>query len=223
MRALILAAGRGERLRPLTDTVPKPLFDINGKTLIEYHLENLAQAGFREIVINLDHLGNLIRDKLGDGSVWDLNIHYSLEPPGALDTGGGIHQALSNLGGAPFAVINGDVYTDYPLARLRAIKCNHAHLVMIPNPLHNQSGDFALQAGRIDPDGQPRFTFSGISVYHPHFFEACRAGRYSVVPMLISAARQHKVTGEIFRGNWHDVGTKERLDTLRGSGHNTAI
>lgn len=218
MRALILAAGRGERLRPLTDTVPKPLFNINGKPLIEYHLENLAQAGFREIVINLDHLGDQIRDQLGDGSAWSLNIHYSREPPGALDTGGGIHQALSKLGEVPFAVINGDVFTDFPLARLRAIKCDHAHLVMIPNPEHNKTGDFALQAGRIDPDGQPRFTFSGISVYHPRFFDSCPTGRFSVVPMLISAAREHKVSGEIFHGNWHDVGTKERLDTLRGFG-----
>lgn len=218
MRALILAAGRGERLRPLTDTLPKPLFDIHGKTLIEYHLENLAQAGFREIVINLDHLGDLIRDTLGDGSSWGLNIHYSQEPTGALDTGGGIHQALANLGEAPFAVINGDLFTDYPLARLRAIKCDHAHLVMIPNPDHNRKGDFALQAGRIDPDGQPRFTFSGISVYHPRFFKTCQAGRFSVVPMLISAARENKITGEVFRGNWHDVGTKERLDTLCGFG-----
>jgi MurNAc alpha-1-phosphate uridylyltransferase len=218
MRAMILAAGRGERLRPLTDTVPKPLFDINGKTLIERHLEKLSLAGFREVVINLDHLGDLIRDTLGNGSSWDLNIHYSEEPQGALDTGGGIFQALSLLGDTPFAVINGDVFTDYPMARLRAIKCDHAHLVMIPNPAHNPNGDFALHTGRIDPDGQPRFTFSGISVYNPRFFDACSAGRFSVVPMLIEAATANKVTGEFFRGSWHDVGTKERLDTLRGFG-----
>jgi len=195
MRAMILAAGRGERLRPLTDTLPKPLFDIG--------------------VINLAHLGDLIRDTLGDGSNWDLNIHYSQEPEGALDTGGAIQQALPLLGEAPFAIINGDIFTEYPLSRLRAIKCDHAHLILVNNPEHNPNGDFALQTGRIDPDGQPRFTFSGISVYNPRFFEATSAGRFSVVPMLIKAAALKYVTGEIYRGAWHDVGTLERLEHLR--------
>jgi len=215
MRAIILAAGRGERLRPLTDTLPKPLFDVGGTTLIERHLEKLAQAGFREIVINLAHLGDLIRDALGDGSNWNLNIHYSQEPEGALDSGGGIQQALPLLGETPFAVINGDVWTDYPLSRLRAIKCDHAHLILVNNPEHNMNGDFALQTGRIDPDGQPRFTFSGISVYHPRFFESSSPGHFSVVPMLYTAAALKHVTGEIYRGAWHDVGTLERLETLR--------
>jgi len=216
MRAMILAAGRGERLRPHTDTLPKPLFEVGGKSLLEHHLENLAQAGFGEIIINLSHLGDMIRDRLGDGSAWNLDIQYTQEPPAALDTGGGIQQALPLLGNAPFAVINGDVFTDYPLARLRAIKCDYAHLVLIANPEHNKNGDFALQAGRIDPEGQPRYTFSGISVYHPRFFAASSAGRFSVVPMLIAAANARQVTGEIYAGNWHDIGTKERLDTLRG-------
>jgi len=215
MRAIILAAGRGERLRPLTDTLPKPLFDVGGTTLIERHLEKLAQAGFREIVINLAHLGDLIRDALGDGSNWNLNIHYSQEPEGALDSGGGIQQALPLLGETPFAVINGDVWTDYPLSRLRAIKCDHAHLILVNNPEHNINGDFALQTGRIDQDGQPRFTFSGISVYHPRFFESSSPGHFSVVPMLYTAAALKHVTGEIYRGAWHDVGTLERLETLR--------
>lgn len=216
MRAMILAAGRGERLRPLTNTVPKPLFEVDGKPLIEHHLEKLAQAGFREIIINLAYLGDMIRDTLGKGSAWNVNIHYCQEPPGALGTGGGIQQALPLLGATPFAVINGDVFTDYPLARLRAIKCNYAHLVLIPNPEHNKNGDFALQAGRIDPAGQPRYTFSGIGVYHPRLFESSLPGRFSVVPVLIAAATAKKVTGEIYHGNWHDIGTKERLDTLRG-------
>lgn len=217
MRAMILAAGRGERLRPLTDTQPKPLFDVRGKSLIEHHLENLAKAGFREIVVNLAHLGDLIRDTLGDGSNWNLNIHYSQEPGGALDTGGAIQQALPLLGEAPFAVINGDIFTHYPMSRLRALKCDHAHLVLINNPQHNPGGDFALHSGRIDPDGQPRFTFSGISVYNPCFFAACSAGRFSVVPMLINAAREKQVTGEMYRGMWHDIGTQERLDLLRAN------
>jgi len=219
MRAMILAAGRGERLRPLTDTVPKPLFDIHGKSLIERHLEKLAQAGFREVIINLAHLGDMIRDTLGNGSNWGLNIHYSPEPPGALDTGGGIQQALPLLGESPFAIINGDIFSHYPLARLRAIKCDHAHLVLVPNPAHNPDGDFALQGGHVTPDaekvGQKRYTFSGISVYHPRFFTSAPGGRYSVVPMLYTAAALKHVTGEIYRGLWHDIGTPERLEALR--------
>ena len=153
MRAMILAAGRGKRLRPLTDTTPKPLLKVAGQSLIEHHLDRLAQAGFREVVINLAHLGEMIRDSLGDGSLWGLNLHYSPEPNGALDTGGGIQQALPLLGDSPFAVINGDVFSDYPLARLRAIKCSHAHLVLVPNPAHNPNGDFALSyAGKVDGD-----------------------------------------------------------------------
>lgn len=216
MRAMILAAGRGERLRPLTDTTPKPLLDAGGRSLIEHHLEKLAKAGFREVIINLAHLGDLIRDRLGDGSNWGLNIHYSQEPEGALDSGGGIQQALPLLGDSPFAIINGDIFSQYPLARLRAIKCDHAHLVLVPNPAHNPDGDFALQGGHIIPDGQPRLTFSGISVYHPRFFASGPGGKYSVVPMLRAAAAQRHVTGEIYKGTWHDIGTRERLDCLRG-------
>jgi MurNAc alpha-1-phosphate uridylyltransferase len=215
MRAMILAAGRGERLRPLTDTTPKPLLDIGGNTLIEVHLERLANAGFREIVINLAHHGELIQNTLGDGSNWGLNIHYSPEPSGALDTGGGIQKALALLGDSPFAVINGDVYSHYPLARLRAIKCDFAHLVLVPNPAHHPNGDFVLQGGHIGLEGQPRHTFSGISVYHPRFFESAPGGRFSVVPMLQTAMGLKRVTGEIYRGAWHDIGTPERLETLR--------
>jgi MurNAc alpha-1-phosphate uridylyltransferase len=215
MRAIILAAGRGERLRPLTDTIPKPLLDIGGKTLIETHLERLANTGFREIVINLAHHGELIQDTLGDGSNWGLNIHYSQEPAGALDTGGGIQQALPLLGDAPFAVINGDVYSHYPLARLRAIKCDHAHLVLVPNPAHRADGDFGLKGGHVVLEGQPRYTFSGISVYHPRFFNNAPGGRHSVVPMLRTAMGLNHVTGELYRGPWHDIGTLERLETLR--------
>jgi len=215
MRAMILAAGRGERLRPLTDTTPKPLLEAGGKSLIEHHLNALAAAGFREVVINLSHLGEKIRETLGDGSAFGLNIHYSAEPPGALDTGGGIRQALPLLGAAPFAVINGDVYTDYPLARLRAIKCDHAHLVMVANPGHNPDGDFGLEGGYVSPDFCPRYTFSGIGVYHPRFFDSAAEGKYSVVPMLREAMTKRQVTGEIYKGAWHDIGTLARLETLR--------
>jgi MurNAc alpha-1-phosphate uridylyltransferase len=215
MRAMILAAGRGERLRPLTDTTPKPLLEAGGRSLIEHHLAALAATGFREVVINLAHLGEQIRDTLGNGSGWGLNIHYSAEPPGALGTGGGIKQALPLLGESPFAVINGDLFTGYPLARLRAIKCEHAHLVLVPNPAHNPAGDFALRGGYVMADGQPRHTFSGISVYHPRFFEAAGDGSFPVVPMLRTAMLKHQVTGEFYTGAWHDIGTLERLETLR--------
>lgn len=222
MRAMILAAGRGERLRPLTDTRPKPLLEVGGRSLIEHHLERLAQAGFREIVINLAHLGDMIRDTLGNGSAWGVNIHYSQEPPGALDTGGGIAQALPLLGDSSFAVINGDIFSQYPLARLRAIKCSHAHLVLVPNPEHNPDGDFVLQGGHVfpdttGPDALPPYTFSGISVYHPRFFSGKPGGKYSVVPMLKAAMVLQRVTGEIFRGAWHDIGTPERLEGIRGN------
>ena len=219
MRAMILAAGRGERLRPLTDSTPKPLIVVGGQTLIERHLQRLALAGFREVVINLDHLGDLIREALGDGSRWGLNIQYSQEPKGALDTGGGIFNALPLLGDSPFAVINGDVYSDYPLARLRAIKCNHAHLILVPNPDHNPAGDFVLQGGYIKQAtasaDEHSNTFSGISVYHPRFFDSAQEGRFSVVPLLFEAAKIQRLTGEIYRGNWHDIGSMERLEKLR--------
>ena len=215
MRAMILAAGRGERLRPLTDSTPKPLLEAGGKLLIEYHLEHLASAGFREIVINLSHLGDQIRDTLGNGANWGLSIRYSAEPPGALGTGGGINQALPLLGDSPFAIINGDVFTSYPLARLRAIKCDHAHLVLVPNPAHHPDGDFSLEGGYVTDDGQPRYTFSGISVYHPRFFNSASRGSFSVVPMLQAAMALQQVTGQVFKGAWYDIGTLERLEALR--------
>ena len=215
MRAMILAAGRGERLRPLTDTTPKPLLQVGGKALIGHHLDKLAAAGFREIVINLSHLGEQIRDTLGDGSSLGLKIHYSPEPPGALGTGGGIRQALPLLGEAPFAIINGDVFTSYPLARLRAIKCDHAHLVLVPNPAHHPKGDFSLQGGYVSETGHALHTFSGISVYNPRFFKDAPTGNFSVVPMLQAAMTRQQVTGELYKGVWHDIGTLERLENLR--------
>jgi len=217
MRAMILAAGKGERLRPLTDQAPKPLLEVGGHSLISYHLQHLAQAGFREVVINISHLGEQIKAALGDGSDWGLQIQYSCEPENALDSGGGIQQALPWLGKAPFAVINADVFTDYPLARLRAVKCNHAHLIMVPNPAHHPQGDWGVKGGRMVPDLEPRHTFSGISVYKPSFFENSSAGRFSVVPMLVNAAQQKQVTAELYTGDWHDIGTLERLQTLRNS------
>jgi len=215
MRAMILAAGRGERLRPLTDSIPKPLVEVGGRPLIEYHLEALSQSGFREIVINQGHLGEQLPAALGDGGRWGVHIHWSVEPPAALETGGGIFQALPFLGAGPFLVVNGDLWTDYPFARLRAVKCDWAHLVMVPNPGHNTAGDFALHGARLREDGPARQTFSGIAVYHPRLFNGCRPGRFSVVPLLRAAIRDQIVTGELYQGQWDDVGTAERLEALR--------
>ena len=215
MRAMILAAGRGERLRPLTDELPKPLVEIAGKPLIEYHLEALARAGFREVVINQGHLGDLLPEMLGNGSRWGVNIHWSDEQPEALETGGGIFKALPLLGSAPFLVINGDLWTHYPFARLRAVKCDWAHLVMIPNPSHNPVGDFALAGARIRETGDRKLTFSGMAVYNPRLFDGCQPGKFSVVPLVRSAMENHLVTGEEYQGGWNDIGTLERLDAAR--------
>jgi len=215
MRAMILAAGRGERLRPLTDERPKPLIEVAGRPLIEHHLEHLAATGFTQVVINQGHLGGLLREALGNGKRWGLNIAWSEEPPEALETGGGIFQALPLLGNGPFAVINGDIWCDFPLGALRQVKCDWAHLVLVPNPAHNPDGDFALAHGRVLPEGERKFTFSGIAVYHPRFFKGAEAGRWSVVPRLRSIMTERLVTGEVHRGHWFDSGTTERLDALR--------
>jgi MurNAc alpha-1-phosphate uridylyltransferase len=217
MRAMILAAGRGDRLRPLTDEVPKPLIEVGGRPLIEHHLEALAAAGFREIVINQGHRGDLLRDTLGDGLRWGVGIRWSDEQPEALETGGGIFKALPLLGSSPFLVVNGDVLTAYPFARLRAVKCDWAHLVMVPNPSHNPAGDFALDGARIRCEGATRSTFSGIGVYHPRLFDGCTPGKFSVVPLLRHAMAHHLVTGEVFEGAWDDIGTLERLEKARQS------
>ncbi len=215
MRAMILAAGRGERLRPVTDRLPKPLVEVGGKPLIEWHLDGLAHAGFHEIVINLSHLGTQIARALGDGGRFGVNIAYSEEPDGALETGGGITKALDLLGPGPFAVVNGDIFTDYPYARLRAVKCDLAHLVLVPNPPYNADGDFALEGARIRNSGEIMHTFSGIAIYHPRFFDGCEQGKFSVVPLLREAVDRQVVTGESYRGVWRDVGTIERLEAVR--------
>jgi len=214
MRAMILAAGRGERLRPLTDTIPKPLVEVAGKPLLEHHIQSLSQAGFREIVINQGPLGDVLREVIGDGSRWGVDIHWSNEQPEPLETGGGIHKALPMLGPSPFLVLNGDIWTDYAFGRLRAVKCDWAHLVMIAKPDHSPEGDFALCHGRIREQGPEKLTFSGIAVYHPRLFEGCQEGKFSVVPLIRSAMENHLVTGELYRGRWVDIGTPERLASV---------
>ena len=214
MRAMILAAGRGERLRPLTDSIPKPLVEVRGKPLIEYHIQALSEAGFKEIIINQGHLGDQLPVAIGDGGRWGIRVHWSDEQPAALETGGGIHKALPLLGSSPFLVVNGDIWTDYPFARLRAVKCDWAHLVMIPNPPQHPAGDFALLNARIRTEGANKLTFSGIGVYHPRLFDGCEAGKFSIVPLLRSAMENHLVTGEKYAGCWEDIGTLERLATI---------
>ena len=215
MRAMILAAGRGERLRPLTDRLPKPLVEIAGKPLIEHHIARLAAAGFQDIVINQGHLGEALRERVGEGDRWGIRIHWSDERPEPLETGGGIFKALPLLGTAPFLVINSDIWTDYPVARLRSVKCSLAHLVLVPNPDHNPRGDFSLQGARVFNQGEPAYTFSGIGVYHPVLFSQCSAGKFSVVPLLRGAIDRHVITGELFQGAWGDTGTAERLESIR--------
>lgn len=215
-KAMILAAGRGERMRPLTDHTPKPLLPVSGRPLIEYHLRALAAAGVRDVVINHAHLGERIEQALGDGSRFGVRIHYSPEHP-ALETGGGIFHALPLLGSEPFLVINGDVWTDMPLSRLleSVLPANDlARLVLVENPPHHADGDFSLQHGRVRNEGRPRYTFSGIGLYHPRLFAACRPGAFPLAPLLRRAMTTDRVGGELYRGRWVDVGTPQRLAEL---------
>jgi MurNAc alpha-1-phosphate uridylyltransferase len=221
MKAMILAAGRGERMRPLTDTTPKPLLNVGGRPLIEYHLLSLAEAGFTELVINHAHLGQQLIDVLGDGSRYGVSIQYSEEPAGALETGGGICRALPLLGDEPFVVINGDIFTDFSYATLMP-PSGLAHLVLIDNPPHHLKGDFALQSGSVVVQGEPMLTFSGIGVYRPQLFQNQTEDKFPLAPLLIQAMQAGQVSGEHYQGQWIDIGTPERLQTLdrqlQGSG-----
>jgi len=214
MKAMILAAGRGERMRPLTDDIPKPLLRVHEKALIEYHIEALQRAGVRALVINHAHLGAQIEAALGDGTRFGVRIRYCPEPPGALDTGGGIFNALPLFDDEPFIVVNGDIWTDFPFARL-APPAGLAHLVLVDNPPQHPAGDFVLNDRRVDAEGGARLTFSGIGVYRPALFASCRPGRFPLAPLLRNAMRDAQVTGEHYRGLWMDVGTPERLAQIR--------
>ena len=212
---MILAAGRGERMRPLTDHTPKPLLRVAGRPLIERHLEGLSAAGVERVVINVAWLAQRVREHLGDGGRWGLEIVYSEEPAGALETGGGIHNALPLLGDAPFWVVNGDLFTDYPLERLPKRPAGLAHLVLVDNPEHHPGGDFALVDGRVHTGAEGcRLTFGGIGCYHPRLFEGCRAGAFPLAPLLRRAMDEGAVSGEHYRGPWCDVGTPARLQRL---------
>ena len=216
MKAMILAAGRGERMRPLTDTVPKPLLMVGGKALVVHQIEALRKAGFRELVINLGYRGAQICQALQEGRRFGVSISYSQEPQDALETGGGILNALPLLGKTPFAVVNGDIWSDYPFVKLPANPDGLAHVVLVDNPPQHPTGDFVLQNGKVvDMDKDlPRLTFSGISVLRPELFSACAPGRFPLAPLLYEAIREGAVSGEHYRGAWYDIGTPERLHCL---------
>jgi MurNAc alpha-1-phosphate uridylyltransferase len=217
MKAMILAAGRGERMRPLTDLTPKPLLPVAGKPLIVWHLERLARAGFREIVINHAHLGDQIETLLGDGAAWGLRIEYSAEPAGALETAGGIANALPLLGSAPFLVVNGDIFCDWDFARARSALPDDAlaHLVLVPNPPQHPAGDFTLADATVGRGAADRLTFSGIGVYRPALFAGIEPGRPAkLAPLLVDAIAAGRIRGERHAGRWEDVGTPERLAAL---------
>ena len=215
MRAMILAAGRGERLKPITDCLPKALLDAGETTLLERHLKRLGHAGFRRCVINLGHLGEQIRERVGDGSRWNLQVSYSDEGDHILETGGGIYKALPLLGEGPFAVVNADTWSEFDYARLRNTKCDYAHMVMVGNPEHNPEGDFELRSGQVKTGREKNLTFSGIAVYHPRLFSGLSGGKFPLAPLLTQVMDTHYVTGEYFAGFWLDIGTEERLKFLR--------
>jgi MurNAc alpha-1-phosphate uridylyltransferase len=208
---MLLAAGRGERLRPLTDEIPKSLVEVQGKSLLERHLEHLQHAGIRTVVINLGWLGEKIVERVGSGSRYGLEIVYSPEGDNVLETGGGIYKALPILGDGAFVVINADVLTDMPVPGAQLSNDVHGHLVMVPTPHYRSRGDFDLSAGRIRNSGAPKLTFSGVAVYRREFFSGCEAGRFPLAPMLREAAAAGRLSGELYRGSWADVGTPERL------------
>jgi MurNAc alpha-1-phosphate uridylyltransferase len=216
MKAMILAAGRGERMRPLTDTVPKPLLVAGGKALIVHQIEALRKAGFRDLVINLGYRGAQIYQALQDGRRFGVSIGYSQEPQNALETGGGILNALPLLGNAPFLVVNGDIWSDYPFTELPADPDGLAHVVLVDNPPQHPTGDFLLQNGKVVdvPKNSPRLTFSGISVLRPELFRGCAPGRFPLAPILYQAIHKGAVSGEHYRGAWYDIGTPERLQGL---------
>ena len=216
MKAMILAAGRGERLRPHTDITPKPLIQVGKHRLIEYHLLNLARAGIDDIVINISWLADQIRETLGDGSKYSLNITYSDEGEQALETAGGIINALPHLGDDAFIVINGDIWCDYDLVSLKNRRMEHeAHLVLVNNPEHNTEGDFAVEQGLIRNSGDKKLTYSGIGLYTREFFAGTGPGKKALAPILRKKSELNKVSGEYYNGQWVDIGTIERLAQLR--------
>jgi MurNAc alpha-1-phosphate uridylyltransferase len=216
MKAMLLAAGRGERLRPITDRIPKALVEAGGKPLIGWHLERLARAGFREAVINVSHLGERIVERLGDGRGYGLRLSYSRERE-RLETAGGIANALPLLGADPFLLVNADVYCECDFARLRDLELGErlAHLILVPNPPHKEKGDFSLRNGLVGDDPGARYTYSGVALMKPALVAPVKPGdKAPLAPLLYDAARRGKLGGELYHGLWQDVGTIERLAEL---------
>ncbi len=215
MKAMILAAGRGERMRPLTDAMPKPLLPVAGKPLLQHHIEALVGAGIRDIVINLAWKGEMIRNAMRDGTRLGARISYSDEGAEALETGGGVFKALPLLGDDSFLVVSGDIWTDYPLSQAAAALApsDVAHFVLVPNPQFHQRGDFGLRMGRLTQDGETH-TYANIGVFRPEFFAGCKAGRFALAPLMHEWIAKGRVSGELYQGRWHNVGTPEQLAGL---------
>jgi len=215
LKVMLLAAGRGERMRPLTDEKPKPLLEVGGQPLIVWHLQRLARAGFADVVINLSWLGEQIAAALGDGSRFRVRIQYSREPWPALETGGGIHHALPLLGTSPFLLVNGDVHADIDFASLRLRPGDLAQLVLVPNPPQHPDGDFRLDPqGRIQAGTGEQLTYSGVGVFDPALFDGCEPGRFPLLPLLLKARAAGRLGGQKHTGHWLDIGTPDRLARL---------
>ena len=217
MKAMVLAAGFGNRLRPLTDHTPKPLVSVGGKPLIVHHLEKLATAGFTEVVINLGHLGHKIEETLGNGSEWGVSIAYSDEGPVPLETGGGLTKALPLLGPDPFLVVNGDVWCELDFSSIpKSLPINDlAMLFLVPKPNWRERGDFSLLDNRVVDSENPEYLYAGIALYHPRILEGAKVEKFSIVPRLKHAIHNGLVGGQLLTGKWDDVGTPERLSALQ--------
>ncbi len=214
MKAMILAAGRGNRLRPLTDDRPKPLIEVGGRPIIGYHLEHLSKAGFKEVVINISHLKDLFIDVLGDGRKFGIKIHYSVEPEGALETGGGIFNALDLLGPDPFLVVSGKVLTNYDFRQLPKKLEGLAHLVLVNHP-REPKPDFGLRNGLVVNEAKEMYTFAGIGIYRPEMFMDCESGSFGLGALLRRFADHQQITGEFHRGEWFDLVNVEDLELMR--------
>jgi len=214
MKCMLLAAGRGERLRPITDHTPKPLVKVAGVPLVDYHLSNLKAAGIHEVVINLSHLGEQIENYLGDGERYGMNIQFSHEGDEPLETAGGIIHALPLLGEHPFLVMNSDIWCDHPLSFASLSDDKLAHLVLVNNPKHNSEGDFVYEFGKVYNTGKNTLTFSGIGIYHPTLFKGLPSEKSALAPILRDAIDKQQVSAEYFSGNWFDSGTEARLEEI---------
>jgi MurNAc alpha-1-phosphate uridylyltransferase len=214
MKAMILAAGLGERMRPLTDTTAKPLLPLGPKRIIEYHLEALVDRGVDEVVISVSRDAKQIISTLGDGSRYGLTIHYSYEGEKPIGTGAGVFQALSLLGDEPFLLLSGDVWTDFPLATLLNKPVKEAYLVMVDNPVYHPCGDFSLLDNGTVTLGDPKFTYGNIALLHPKLFAHCKEGQFELAPLLQAAIEREEVEGELYAGCWHNIGTPQQLAEL---------